>query len=293
MIIDLKYHIASLVAVFLALAIGILIGTTMVNSGLILEQQKQIIDRLEGDFNELRQVNQALERDIKVLSDENERNLVFQKEVIPALIENKIPDMKIAIIKTNPDISHQELQEMIEEAGGMVTSVTTFHKNYTGVIRNEKQELKSLNLPSINWEKDDSIIREITNQLVIGLITGENEEVRNYLIEREIIEINGQYGVEMDAVVLIGGCSNEVFNYFKFIDSPAIDMLKKWGIRVIGSESTDVTISYITEYQKKGLSTVDNIDTDIGRMSSIYLLAGQKGDYGIKDTADRLLPGNI
>lgn len=41
MIIDIKYHIASLTAVFLALGIGIVIGTSMIGSDTITKQQKE------------------------------------------------------------------------------------------------------------------------------------------------------------------------------------------------------------------------------------------------------------
>jgi len=41
LIVDIRYHIASLAAVFLALALGILIGTSMISSDAITQQQKR------------------------------------------------------------------------------------------------------------------------------------------------------------------------------------------------------------------------------------------------------------
>ena len=53
--IDLRYHIATIVALFLALAAGILIGSTIVGDDLLVEQQKKSIDRLEEQFLSLRE----------------------------------------------------------------------------------------------------------------------------------------------------------------------------------------------------------------------------------------------
>ena len=53
--IDLRYHIATIIALFLALAVGILIGSTIVGDDLLVEQQKKSIDRLEEQFLSLRE----------------------------------------------------------------------------------------------------------------------------------------------------------------------------------------------------------------------------------------------
>ncbi|HHY40177.1 MAG TPA: copper transporter, partial [Syntrophaceticus sp.] len=55
--VDIIYHIASLAAVFLALGLGILIGTSMISSDAINEQQKKMIEGLEKEFAVLREEN--------------------------------------------------------------------------------------------------------------------------------------------------------------------------------------------------------------------------------------------
>jgi len=47
MIIDLRYHIVSLVAVFLALGIGILVGSTVLGGDTLVKQQEELAGRLE------------------------------------------------------------------------------------------------------------------------------------------------------------------------------------------------------------------------------------------------------
>jgi len=53
MILDIRYHIASLVAVFLALGLGILIGASLLDEGRLVESQEKLIVGLEKRFDTL------------------------------------------------------------------------------------------------------------------------------------------------------------------------------------------------------------------------------------------------
>ena len=62
-------------------------------------------------------------------------------------------------------------------------------------------------------------------------------------------------------------------------------------IPVVGVERSDSDGSQIGFYDSQGLSaTVDSIDLMSGRVALAYALNGVEGDYGIKASADRLLP---
>ena len=64
------------------------------------------------------------------------------------------------------------------------------------------------------------------------------------------------------------------------------------GRPVVGVEPTRVLQSAIPVLSRAGLSTVDGVDTPLGALALILLLAGpERGDYGIRDTAvDGVLP---
>ena len=60
---------------------------------------------------------------------------------------------------------------------------------------------------------------------------------------------------------------------------------------MVGVERSDSDGSQIGFYTSQGLSaTVDSIDLMSGRVALAYALNGVEGDYGIKASADRLLP---
>ena len=64
------------------------------------------------------------------------------------------------------------------------------------------------------------------------------------------------------------------------------------GVPAVGAEQTDAADSATAVFRQAGLSTVDDVDTPVGRLALLLLLAGQQpGQYGVKDSAtDGALP---
>jgi hypothetical protein len=61
-------------------------------------------------------------------------------------------------------------------------------------------------------------------------------------------------------------------------------------VPTVGVESTTTEPSSISFFQANDLSTVDDIDTTAGELALVYALLGEEGSFGVKSSADRLLP---
>ena len=59
---------------------------------------------------------------------------------------------------------------------------------------------------------------------------------------------------------------------------------------VVGVETRDTDPSQIPFMTRHGLPTVDDLDLVAGRTALVYVLLGADGQFGVKDTADKLLP---
>ncbi|WP_066637528.1 copper transporter [Desulfolucanica intricata] len=286
MIIDLKYHIASLVAVFLALGIGILIGSTMLGSDTIVKTQKQMTDNLGQQLEILREENEAIETRANKLEYNNNILNEYEKEVLPLLVANRLSGQKVAILETHSSGVSDNLKNIFKLAGAEVTSVTTITDGFD--FSNDKKLPASLNLtPDLDQDKITEILAK---NVAIGILSGQNNEIINNLIENEFIKTEGTYGQPINAIVIIGGSRDEHMVKLADIDLPLIDYFKESNINVYGVETSEVEISYMKDYQKKQISTVDNIDTVPGQMALILAMQGNPGHYGIKDTAQDLLP---
>ncbi|MCX6375892.1 MAG: copper transporter [Armatimonadetes bacterium] len=92
MLIDLKYHLISLVAVFLALAVGILVGSSFVAG--------TSVKGLEKEFVKLRIQNQQQQNDLELMRDQVASYEEFGRTVAPILVDGKLAMRRIALIQT-------------------------------------------------------------------------------------------------------------------------------------------------------------------------------------------------
>lgn len=286
MIIDLKYHIASLVAVFLALGLGILIGSTVSGGDAIIEQQQQIADKLEQQLEELRQKNEIMQTEIAKVQVDYNIQKQFEKQALPLMIQGKLKDKSLAIIETNSYSFSDDLINTLHMAGGEVKSVTTVLNDFDA--GEKKDEIcRELGWGSLN---NETFARKMAETVAEGVLKGENLAVLNYLAAMELVNKQGDYGVPLDGVIVVGGSQDKKNIRIKTIDMPIIDYFLARKIPVFGVEKSNVVCSYMNEYQKKRISTVDNVDTIPGQVALVLAISGKPGHYGIKSTAQQLLP---
>jgi hypothetical protein len=62
------------------------------------------------------------------------------------------------------------------------------------------------------------------------------------------------------------------------------------GVPAVGVELTGTEPSQIPWYKSKGISSVDDLDRAAGSAALVYALSGDRGTFGVKATADSLLP---
>ncbi len=284
--IDIKYHIASLVAVFLALGIGILMGTTMLGNDTLVEYQKQVTNRLETQLESLRHRNETIEATANELEMDLNIQRDFNSKVLPVLVHNKLTDLNLAVIETNGYRFSGDLLDTLELSGANITSVTSF-------LNFSESQLKEELAKELDWEAGEEEMQfsaHIAALVGDALITGNMENV-DLLAQANIIQVSGSYGEPLDGVILVGGSQDEDAARTKTLDLPLIQTLKSNEIPVYGVEETSAGYSYMDFYQKQRLTaTVDNIDTVPGQLALVLSIGGQTGHYGVKASAQRLLP---
>ena len=100
MIIDFRYHIASLVAVFLALGIGVMIGSLVVGDGFvksIVSEQEYIVQRLEQDYDALKNEARLSREKTAALQETVDLYQRFAREFFPYVIEGRLQGVKITV----------------------------------------------------------------------------------------------------------------------------------------------------------------------------------------------------
>ena len=127
--INFRYHVVSLTAVFLALAIGLVVGTAALN-GPVADSLRDQVQALNRDNSNLRdQQNQY--------RDELNRAQDFATEVSPALLNGKLVDAKGVSRLYRQNISGSSLLLLVLAAVAAMTSavaVSTVGKAYLAVV---------------------------------------------------------------------------------------------------------------------------------------------------------------
>ena len=58
----------------------------------------------------------------------------------------------------------------------------------------------------------------------------------------------------------------------------------------VGVETSNVEPSSISFFQGNDLSSVDDVDLTAGKLAMVFAMLGAEGSFGVKGSADRLLP---
>lgn len=291
MIIDLKYHIASIVAVFLALGIGIFVGSALIGqdvNDVIVYQQNKMFEDLKKNLDKLRIDNKTAREEINTYKTSLEIEREFEKAILPGIVNGKLQGKKIAVIETNNSGLHDEWIETLKAAGASITSITTVLEGFD--LSDELKRKSVATVLMIDHESKQTVASEVSNEIAAAIHHGQNLENLRYFEHQGMIKTSGEYGVPVDSIVIAGGSNQEIEGRFEFVDTPVIKYFVKNKIPVSGVETSNVKFSYMKQYQKFDINTVDNIDLAPGQLSLVMAISGQTGNYGIKNTAHQLIP---
>jgi hypothetical protein len=126
LVIDFRYHLVSLIAVFLAVALGIVIGTTALNEPILADIKNQV-SALEKDKRSLEDRTQQLQAQLGTAE-------AFEEAVAPALVDSTLTGSSVLLVVTNDGVAEETVDQataLIGEAGGTVSGTLTLKPEYS------------------------------------------------------------------------------------------------------------------------------------------------------------------
>ncbi len=287
--IDLRYHIASLIGIFLALGLGILIGSTIVGDNLLVDQQKKMIDRLEDQFNILR------ERETKLVDENEYKNRIianyenYSQALLPPLVKDRLTGYRVAIVVSGDSEIPAGMLNALSIAGAEVVTKTVILSN----MKLDKKQIcnKLMDYYGINYNSTTSSLRKYIAESVGAIILNKGDPALMKLLqENDIVKFSGDNSIPINGVILMGGCNNLKNLFAESFDQILITYLNNQNIKVFGVENSEVIYSYMEDYQETTINTIDNIDLSPGQISLVFAMEGEPGHYGIKPTAQKFMP---
>jgi hypothetical protein len=123
-VINFRYHVVSLTAVFLSLAVGLVLGSTVLN-GPMLDALESRVDTLGRDNSQLRDQVSSLEQELG-----NEEG--FATEAGPLLLSGKLTSRRITLLVLPGGEDYATgLADALELAGATVTGEVTLTDKFT------------------------------------------------------------------------------------------------------------------------------------------------------------------
>lgn len=278
---DMRYHIASLVAVFLALTVGLLLGTLIVDQGLLADQQEALFKSIRADVNKINDRNRELQREVTGLRD-------FQKQVLPIMAEERLAESSTTIVTltAGQDGLANEIAQALALAGAQTSRLALDMKGVdldgtpyaqTLLDSSEEGELSGGELEKQFWRR---LAAEIAGNELPGLLDD--------LSAAGLLSIDTTSSQRRDIVVLAAEDRSLGSRDILFLDALA----ELEGVNVIAVESSEWKPSRIAAYKLRDVSTIDNVDTVPGKISLIYLLMKRDitAHFGVKSAADTSMP---
>lgn len=266
----IRYHILTLVAVFLALGLGLLLGGTL-GEQWIVQEQGQLLKRLEDRYTQARTDDAKWQKQAHLLEQRTKQLEQISAEVGGHYVQDRLPGQKVAILELEP-VDLAPLKHTLEQAGAEVI-----------------QHVKLASHVSL-FDPSTSRMQKIADRLVAELYGQQDAQLVSEWKRSNALTIEGTLGVTPDDVIVIGGARQQTMQRLMLFDTPLLRSMLKQNLHVVVAETTTTQHSGIRYYRDLNVSTVDDLDQVAGRIAVVDLLRGGTGHYGTKKTAQALLP---
>lgn len=275
-----RYHAASLAAVFIALAIGILIGVGLADD-VVSTASQELEDTLRSDLDEA-------ESEVQRLEGELSRERDFGEEIYPTLVADRLAGSSVALVGLGelPSATAGDVEAALESAGASLDAVAVI-----GLPPDAEALADSAGLRFSGARRGGEELRRLGRAVGAGLVGGSG------LIERLRGDLFSRFSGSLDTVDRVVVVSDppddldaEERERTETMLDGVFDGLRRAAAGAAGAERTDTDPTTLAPISDAGIATVDHVDLTAGKVALVFSLLGAEGDYGTKEGADRFLP---
>jgi hypothetical protein len=276
-----RYHATSLIAVFLALAIGILIGAEFGGDALT-STRKNLEQSLVNNLQDARSKSDELNAQLG-------RSNEFSDRVYPVLTRGRLQGKRIAIVALGglPSEDTTAVEDALGPTGAKLVGV--------GVVR-EPVDLSGL-AGDLSKTRFADLRRNPDTLTALGVGLGRQlvrggtlpEVVRGNLFSRA----SGNFGA-LDGVIVVRNQPQDMGPVQRTaatsFETGLMSGITATRTPAVGIETSTAESSSISFFQGNDLSSVDDVDMTAGKLALVFGMLGAEGSFGVKSSADRLLP---
>lgn len=326
--IDFRYHLVSIIAVFFALAVGIVLGAGPLG--------ERVEEDLPDQLEELRLTNQQYQEQIRRLEAQQEFRSSFVDAVTPELVSNRLDNRQVALIALPGSDGEvvEAMADLLETAGATVTARITVDSSWTDPESEEALDAMAAELASSGtrlpvsgsgYERGAALLasavvrppleKVLTENVPSGVDEGTfeeasqvNQDVLNAMSEAGLAEASGEPEIKAPLAITVAGAPPEpeegeedqaavtlepltaVVTAFSDIATGTVAA----GPAGAAAEGGLLAVVRNDDELAAEVSTVDSIDLLSGRIAVVYAVAeqadGGSGQYGYQGADDGQVP---
>lgn len=276
-----RYHAASLAAVFLALAVGILIGAGL-GDNLVSDTEENLRESLQGDIEDARSEADALQVEL-------DRERAFASRAYPALVGDTLDAQRIGVVSFGdlPGNVSADIESALEPTGAELAEVAVVRRPPdTAALASE------LGPGFATIEDDNARLEDLGRKLGTQLALGGGKQL-DKLRDLLFIRSSGEGG-GLGGVILVrpaqGDAEADTKARVDALESGFVAGVADSGTTTVAVERSGVGESSIPFFAPFDVATVDSVDLTAGQVALVFTLLGAEGNYGTKGTANSLLP---
>lgn len=288
---DLRYHAASLVAVFFALILGILIGVGLSSRGDVSNPERT---RFQEQIAESEIDKVQLRRERAALADRLAVEDAYVDATWQLVMADRLRGRRVGLVFVGPvdGAIRTKVTEALEQAGAdpvvplRSLQVPVDVAAIDGVLASR---------PAFARFVGDEQLDELGGALGRQLAAGGETPLWAALSAELVAERSGPLQQALDGIVLVRTAEPQQGETGRFL-AGFYEGLSASGVPVVGTEASNATVSSVPALSRAGLTIVDDIDLQVGQVALAVLLAGEGSagrHYGVKEGADSVLPAPI
>ena len=300
--ISFRYHLVSIVAVFLALALGIVVGTTALNGPITKDLRNQV--------NDTKKQRDTLAEQVKQLQGQVDDAGQFASTYGTELVADKLAgkDILEIVLPGATNDMQDGLTSQINAAGGKISGRITITKAYldpsggAGIV-----SLATGASRPIGWNAPvTSNADKLGGSLLAYVLLGHGQEtdltqVMGGFSALHMVSSDAQSITPSTTVVVLGHGGLSGNDYAATAELSLVTALAQNGGHVVvaadnASASHNGLVAAVRSAKsaRDSVSSVDNANTPFGQVSTVLALAGSAqglvGHYGTDQSADALYP---
>jgi Copper transport outer membrane protein, MctB len=301
-VISFRYHLVSIVAVFLALALGIVVGTTALSG--------PITKDLRNQLNDTKKQRDALAEQVKTMQTRVDDAGQFASTYGAQLVAGSLTNRRVLLVVLPGVTSGMQsgASKQIAAGGGKVSGVVTLTKNYldqrlgSGInsLATGPSHPIGLTLP----ETSDS--GQLGGALLAYVLLGKGQktdltQVLGGFSALHMVSVDGSAITPSSLIVVLAHGALKPKDYGATTELALVTALSRAGGKVVvaGDPTSAVSGGLVASVRASAAdrgtaSTVDNADSAFGQVSAVLALSavakGQSGQYGTEQGADALFP---